>query len=180
MLFGIVSNRRIFAHGNDARASSAFQHGSGDAFGWRSMLQGVAKSLFGGGLQRFPSFSRRESNRAGCPGGKNAVLKIQGRLALGIERMHGNETHIPLAVNEHCRDRMIDGARRMNSRRESPNGNARARIVAVNDRRRVKPAAAAGIKEPAAVMVGSPAPRLEAGKGPAESGIPNPLTIGKR
>src|SRR5215467_15474131 len=180
MLFGIVSNRRILAHGNDARASTTFEHRSRDAFGRRSRLQGVAKSFFGSGFERFPFFSRREGNRMGRRGRKNAVLEVQRRLALGIKRMHGDETQIPLVVNEHCRDRMIDGPRWMNSRRESPNGNARAGIVAVNDGRRVKPAAAAGIKQPAPVMVGSPAPRLVARKCPAESWIPNPLTIIKR
>src|SRR5215469_12150043 len=75
---------------------------------------------------------------------------------------------------------MIDWPRRMNSRRESPNGNARAGIVAVNNWRRVKPAAAAGIKEPAPVMVGRPTPRLKAGKSPAESRIPDPLPIRER
>src|ERR1700757_2704410 len=93
--------------------------------------------------------------------------------------MHGDETYVPVVVDEHRGDRMVDRPGRMNSRRKSPNGNACAREVAVNDRWRVIPAAAAGVKQPAAVMIRSPAPRLEARKSPAKSWVPNPLSIGE-
>src|SRR5690348_4661634 len=75
---------------------------------------------------------------------------------------------------------MIDRSRRMNSRRESPDGNTGAGIEAVTNRRRVKPASAAGVKQPSTVMIGRPAPRVEAIPSPAESGIQNPLTVRKR
>src|SRR5262249_13437165 len=139
MFFGVVSNRGIFACGNDSRASTAFQRSPGNANGRRRRRKGVAKGRFGSVLQRFPFFSRRESHRA-LPAqfarhasGKNAVLEIQRSLALGVERMHKDETYIPLVVNEHRDDRMIDRPKQMNSGRESPNGNARAKEVAVND-----------------------------------------------
>ena len=149
MFPGIVSNRRIFAGRNDASASTAFKNGSGNANRRRSWRKGVVESFFGSGLQRFPFLSRRKSDHAAPtqiargPGGENAALEVQGSLALGVERMHGDETYIPLVVNEHRGHRMIDRPGWMNSRWKSPDGNACSRKVAVNDRRRVKPSSAA-------------------------------------
>ena len=149
MFLGIVNNRRIFAGRNDASASATFKKGSGNANGRRCGCKSVVKSFFGSGFQPFPFLSRRKSDHAaptqiaGGPGGENSVLEVPRSLALGVERMHGDETYVPLVVNEHRGHRMIDRPGRMNSRRESPNGNTRARKVAVNDRRRVKPASAA-------------------------------------
>src|SRR5689334_18819141 len=75
---------------------------------------------------------------------------------------------------------MIDRSRRMNSRRESPDGSTGAGIEAVTNRRGVKPASAAGVKQPSTIMIGRPAPRVEAVPSPTERGIQNPLAIRKR
>src|SRR5689334_23740732 len=98
MLFGIVSNRRISACRNDPSASTALQYGPGNANRRPRRREGVVESFFGRGLQRFPLLSRRKSNHvtpaqiARSRGGKDAVLEIQRSFALGVERMHGDET----------------------------------------------------------------------------------------
>src|SRR5690349_15110097 len=105
MFLGIVSNRGIFPRRNDASASTAFQHSSRNANRGCSRRKRVAKSFFGSGLQHFPFFSRRKSDNAAPtqiasgPGGENAVFEVQGSLALGVERMHGDETYVPLVVD---------------------------------------------------------------------------------
>lgn len=155
MLFGIVSNRGISAGGNDTSSSAAFQYGPGNAKRGRCGHKGIAESLFGSGLQRFPFVSGRKSQHAPaaqiarCRGRENAVLEIQRTLPLRIEGMHGDETQIPfiaLVANEHGSDGMIDRPWRMNPGREGPARNAYAGIEAVNGWRRVEPASAAGVK----------------------------------
>src|SRR5262245_59211254 len=126
MFLGVVSNRRILARRNDASASTAFQHGSGNPNGGRSGRKRIAKSFFGSGLQRFPFFSSRECDHAPAThvtrwvGGENPVFEVQRSFPFGVQRMHGDETEVPLVVKEDCRDWMVDRPRRMNSRRESP------------------------------------------------------------
>src|SRR5258708_35378241 len=68
----------------------------------------------------------------------------------------------------------------MNSRGGPPSGTERVPGVAVENRRRIKPAATRGIEKPSSIVIGSPAPRLVADPSPAKRGILDPLPIRER
>src|SRR5580704_19663084 len=91
--------------------------------------------------------------------------------------MRGDDTQLAVLANEYRR-RTIERVRRMEGGR-----NTISWVTPINSEicgRRIEPAATRGVKEPAAIVVRSPAPRLVAGKRPAKAGIHDPLAHGKR
>ena len=103
------------------------------------------------------------------------MLEVKRGLALFVERVHGDDAEFAVLANEDGCGCPIDGMRRVNDRRE-----ALSRVVLIIDGRRIEPATAGSVKEPAAIVIRSPAPGLEAGESPAESRIVNPLARGER
>src|SRR5258708_27063001 len=91
--------------------------------------------------------------------------------------MPRHDTAPAALANEDSRDGSIDGLRRMNAPGEPPSRTDRVHRVSVENRRRIKPDAAGGIKEPSSIVIGSPAPRLIADPGPAKCRIHDPLPI---
>src|SRR5580692_1762702 len=92
--------------------------------------------------------------------------------------MHGDDSEPAVLANEYSRRRTIERVRRMDDGRKTLSGVTPS--DSVKRWRGIEPAAARGVKEPAAIVVRSPAPRLEAGKSPAETRIPDPLAHGER
>ena len=179
MFARVVNDRRIFADGNRTNAGLAFKNGprnTGRSGGGRETAgKRIARRRF----QRLPFLSRRQGRsrlaQTFCSHrGENAMFQILRCLAFLIERMHGHDADFAVVANEDRGDRVIEGTRWMNHRRE-PSSWAHASRVAVKSRRGIKPAAATTIKEPAAVMIGRPAPRLRANPGPAKTRIVDPL-----
>src|SRR6266571_5335692 len=180
MFLRVIGNGRIPIRGNNTRSGAALKYRSRNANWGRGRRKAVAESFLGRGFQGFPFlFWRARDDLLALPlrpnRGENAALQIQRSLALGIQRMHGHDTDIPVVADKHGGYRVIDHTRRMNDRRKPPSGNTR--VKAVKQGWRIKPSAAPGVKEPATVMIGSPAPRLKTDPGPAESGIQDPLPI---
>src|ERR1700682_2603323 len=73
----------------------------------------------------------------------------------------------------------MDDGRRHLSRVPSITAVSPIATVSVISWGRIKPAAARSVKEPASIVVRSPAPGLGAGKGPAEARVPHPLPHGE-
>lgn len=84
-----------------------------------------------------------------------------------IEWVHGDNTKLAAIANEDRRYRTIDRMRRMNPLGEAPHWTDRIARVSVENRRRIKPAAAGGIEQPAAIVIRSIAPGLIAEPGVA-------------
>ena len=96
-----------------------------------------------------------------------------------IEWMHGHDTDLATLADEDTRHGMIDGARWMNSRRDTPYRTNRITRVSVENRGGIKPAAAGGIEKPSPIVVGRPTPGLKADPSPAKPGIHDPLSVGE-
>jgi hypothetical protein len=178
VLARIVSDGRILVEGDDTRPGITFGHGSRNAGRRRSGNEAAAQSIARRGLQRLPFLSvlrghDRFANTSRSGGRENSVLQIQRSLTLLIKGMHGHDAKFAVLANEDCRCSPIEERmRRMNDGREAP---SRTSPRSVNHWRCIKPAAAAGVEEPATVMVRSPAPRLGTHPRPAERRVPNPL-----
>src|SRR5215472_169571 len=185
MLFGVVCDRRFFHRGDDARARGPLEHGSRNTLGGSGGDQTIAESVFGRGLQGLPFLSGFGSDHA--PSGqiarsgrrKNSMIQVQRSLALAVQRVHRNDPQPVVVANKNRSYGMIDRPRRMDPWRKPPDGNARTGVVAIWQRRRVEPTSAAGVEQPAPVVIGSPPPRLETVPRPAEGRVPNPLSVGK-
>src|SRR5207244_12467103 len=102
------------------------------------------------------------------PRRNNSMIQVQGSLALAVQRMHRNDPERFVVANKNRSYGTIDGPRRMDPRRQAPDGNARSgAVAAIRQRRRVVPTSAAGVEQPAPVVVGSPTPGLETVPRPA-------------
>src|SRR5438445_6789462 len=75
--------------------------------------------------------------------------------------MHGHDTDLATLADEDTRHRMVDGARRMNSRRKPPYWTDWIPGVSIKNRGRIEPAAARGIEQPSSVVIRRPPPRLK-------------------
>src|SRR5437016_5445225 len=93
--------------------------------------------------------------------------------------MHGHDTDLATLADEDTRHRMVDGARRMNSRRKPPYWTDWIPGVSIENRGRIEPAAARGIEQPSSIVIGRPPPRLKTNPGPAKRGIHDPLPVGE-
>lgn len=179
----IVHDGRIVAEGNDARPAAAFEGRARCAHRGSCSHKAACQRVMCRRLYGFPFLSAccGQNRRRWIPGGlggKDAVLQIQRSLAVLVERMHGDDTELAVLANEYSRRRTIERVRWMDDGRKTLSWVTP--ISSVIRWRRIEPAATRGVKEPAAIVVRSPAPRLVAGKSPAEAGIPHPLAHGER
>src|SRR5580704_7608422 len=91
--------------------------------------------------------------------------------------MHGHHTKLAVLPDENSGRWPIKRARRMDDGWNTPN---RVTSISVISWGRIEPPAAGGVKEPTAIVVRSPTPGLEAGEGPAEAGVPQPIAHRER
>src|SRR5439155_11330836 len=162
----------------------AFNESSRNADRWRCNCKVTAQWVARRGFQCFPFLPRRDRQELRAHAfhsntRENAALQVQRGLSLLIERMHGHDTDLATLADEDTRHRMVDGARRMNSRRKPPYWPDWIPGVSIKNRGRIKPAAARGIEEPSSVVIGRPPPRLKTDPGPAKRGIHDPLPVGE-
>lgn len=95
-----------------------------------------------------------------------------------VERIHRHDAEYAVSANEDGSGGLIKWMGWMDGR-----ARPRSRIAGVNAvvrGRRIEPAATGRIKEPATIVIRSPAPGLEAGERQAETRIPQPLAHGER
>src|SRR5882762_8355213 len=166
----IVSDRRIIAVRSKPGIRASIGNRPRNAWRRSGPNWAAGQRIARRGLQRIPFLPElaagdplAHSFRQG--GRENTVFQIPWSLALFIERMNRHDAHLALVANEDACHRTINWTGRVHSFGEAIPWNIRGPI---KYRWRIEPAAAAGIKEPAAVMVRSPAPRLRAHPSPAE------------
>src|SRR5205807_1468529 len=135
MLLRIITDRGVFARRDHAHAGAGFDHGSRNANGSSGGREGADESVFGRGLQGFPFLSGLGSDKPATRigWGNNPMLQVQRSFALGIERMHGNDTDRAVVVHEDGGHGMVDRAWSVNPWRGAPEGTAR--VISVNHRR---------------------------------------------
>lgn len=187
MLARIIHDGRVGAVRNDARSAASIKNRARSMHRRGCGHETAAQSITRRRLQSFPFLiAGCGQERCCCTpswlGGKNTVFHVQRSLAWLVERVHGHDAKLAVLANENSGRRSINRARRMHNRpnrlsRETSIASVTA--IAIISGRRIKPAATRSVEEPAAVVIRSPAPRLVAGKSPAETRIPQPLAHGE-
>src|SRR5271168_1819022 len=182
VLLRVIADRRVFSERNDSRAGVALLQGASDARraggGGEAAAEGVARS----GFQRFPFRAglRRDDRCTHADSRlhrKNAMLEIERSFAPFIEGMHRDDAQFAVLANEDGGRGAIKRTRGMHDWYEFLIRSTEELSIQT---RRIEPAAAAGIEEPASVMIWRPAPGGGANESPAKGGIQDPLSGSER